>query len=356
MPKYQFSVTNNQTARPHYVSDAWKLVRSDRSWWKEIMFASLAMFVPFIGFLWVDGKFNEYGRAVAWGSNEGFASFKISASDAIKSGFRVWVAVLAYGVLASILLSFLTTMFPFLAILTLPAEFVLATFLGVLSLHVTMRQDISSMFEFTDMVRMINDDYEEFFRYNLVLFGVTLLVSIVVSVVGLVAFFVFMFDVLARHAYAYTLVSEFAVMWKIFLFAVCIVYLALLVFTTLSLTWTVATALWMRQFIAHEDEGCACAETSEEGHACSCASQETAGESCCCAVPADAEQAHKEEVAAEHTATEAVSEAEETSVVVEAAKAETVEAPGEAEQSAIDEVQPKASEEDTKTAESTDAE
>lgn len=343
MPKYQFSVTNNQTARPHYVSDAWKLVRSDRSWWKEIMFASLAMFVPFIGFLWVDGKFNEYGRAVAWGSNEGFASFKISASDAIKSGFRVWVAVLAYGVLASILLSFLTTMFPFLAILTLPAEFVLATFLGVLSLHVTMRQDISSMFEFTDMVRMINDDYEEFFRYNLVLFGVTLLVSIVVSVVGLVAFFVFMFDVLARHAYAYTLVSEFAVMWKTFLFAVCIVYLALLVFTTLSLTWTVATALWMRQFIAHENEN-VCEETSE-------------GESCSCAVPVDTEQsAHQEDAATEYTASEVASEEEETSVVVEAAKAETVEAPGESEQSAIDEVQPKASEENTKTAESTDAE
>ena len=79
-----------------YYSRSWALLTRDKGWWKVLLVAGIASFVPIVGPLGVFGYALEWARLTAWGVDASPKQKDVRVGECIKSGWRGFVACLGW--------------------------------------------------------------------------------------------------------------------------------------------------------------------------------------------------------------------------------------------------------------------
>lgn len=82
--------------REAYYSRSWALLTRDKGWWKVLLVAGIANFVPIVGPLGVFGYALEWARLTAWGVDASPKQKDVRVGECIKSGWRGFVACLGW--------------------------------------------------------------------------------------------------------------------------------------------------------------------------------------------------------------------------------------------------------------------
>ncbi|QUC03470.1 DUF4013 domain-containing protein [Atopobium sp. oral taxon 416] len=86
--------------RDRYITRSWEMLSHDKGWYKPLLVIPLALVVPVVGYLGVQGYRFEWARLTAWGLDTYPKQERVSCGKCIRSGWRVFVAGLGYFLVA----------------------------------------------------------------------------------------------------------------------------------------------------------------------------------------------------------------------------------------------------------------
>lgn len=251
--------------RDRYFSRSWALLTRDKGWIKPVLVMTVALLVPVVGWMGVLGYIYEWARLTAWGVNAAPKQKDVRVGECIKSGARVFVVMLVWGIAMGFVGS-LITLFPLLGGLLSFAWTIFSIFLGVLvgvaALRATIYQKLGAGFRFGAIWEMGTHDVSGVVRIAAI--------SIVAGIVsGIIAFFVVIFLLASALPYliaiynmvmsygdvmSSSMITQYAVQMilqtltgilpALIVLALLMSFLAVLV----SMVWVTAVGLWMRQF------------------------------------------------------------------------------------------------------------
>lgn len=94
-------VTDNELEgfrRDRYFARSWSLLTKDKGWIKPVLLLTLAMLVPFVGWLGLLGYAAEWARLTAWGVNSAPKQKGVRVGECIASGWRIFLVLLVWGI------------------------------------------------------------------------------------------------------------------------------------------------------------------------------------------------------------------------------------------------------------------
>lgn len=251
--------------RDRYFSRSWALLTRDKGWIKPVLVMTVALLVPVVGWMGVLGYIYEWARLTAWGVNAAPKQKDVRVGECIKSGARVFVVMLVWGIAIAFVGSIIM-LFPLLGGLLSFAWSIFSIFLGVFvavaALRATIYQKLGAGFRFATIWEMGTHDVSGVVRIAAI--------SIVAGIVsGIIAFFAVIFllasalpyliaiynmvmsyggmmssDMIARYAVQMILQTLGGILPALVVLSLITSFLTVLV----SMVWVTAIGLWMRQF------------------------------------------------------------------------------------------------------------
>ncbi|MGN0070971.1 MAG: DUF4013 domain-containing protein [Atopobiaceae bacterium] len=236
-----------------YMSRSWRMLTHDKGWYKPLLVLPLAKLVPIAGPLGVWGYQAEWARLTAWGRETYPKQRNVKAGACIKSGWRVFLAMLGYLLIYIVLAAavrpaadgFVGLIWSFLTLLW-------TTIMWVAALRATIYQHVKAGYQLDRIWEMVKHDFGSICEIALILFLGTLLIEgfcvlcaliiFVPSLTELVSLLSYSGSAAAIAVLAAHLLSRFAP-WL-----VLVLYLAAVFATTLQTVAVNALGLWFRQF------------------------------------------------------------------------------------------------------------
>ena len=254
-------------SRGHYFSRSWKMLTSEKGWYKPVLLLALSMFVPIVGMLAAMGYALEWARLTAWNVDSAPKQKGVKVGGCIVSGFRGAVIMLVWAIVWSIASSIVKSAFSGSTVIYELVAFVLAVcallynLVGVAAaLRGAIYTKIGAGLAPVRVWEMLKRDYKGLFSvvgitvcsmfvdFALVFVGV--LIAILINI-GDVAQLLTLF-VQAVDGYTVTSASVIsvtgAIISKCVPVLIIFLYLMFLVSTATTLLTYNAVGLWMRQF------------------------------------------------------------------------------------------------------------
>lgn len=251
--------------RDRYFARSWALLTRDRGWIKPVLVMTVALLVPIVGWLGVLGYIYEWARLTAWGVNAAPKQKGVRVGECIKSGARVFVVLLAWGVVIGLVGSVLDIV-PLIGPLLSFAWTIFSLFLGMLvaaaALRATIYQKLGAGFRIDKLRQMASHDPSGLIRIAAIEVVAYILAGMVMSVVVLVLFasilpeLIYMANSLSAYGYVMSesmqsrLVIQFVlrVLGAIGPTLVILAFVGSLFAVVVLMVCVTAVGLWMRQF------------------------------------------------------------------------------------------------------------
>lgn len=244
--------------REAYYSRSWALLTRDKGWWKVLLVAGIANFVPIVGPLGVFGYALEWARLTAWGVDASPKQKGVRVGECIKSGWRGFVACLGWLAVweaISLVLMRLTHNDDVMNLLVAIASLFVNVILCVVALRAAVYQSFKAGYQANRLWDMLKADFGGIAKITGITTLASLVIGFVLSVVGLVAMMpsvahVIDFAVSAGFSADYrAFVNVLAdVIAGIFPLVMFMAYLASVGQTFVTLIQVTAVGLWMRNF------------------------------------------------------------------------------------------------------------
>lgn len=252
--------------RDRYFARSWALLTRDRGWIKPVLVMTVALLVPIVGLLGVLGYALEWARLTAWNVNAVPKQRGVEIGACIKSGWRGFVVMLVWGIVAGVVVGFVSSV-PLIgslfSLVWLFASFVFIIVTMAAALRATIYQKIGAGLRVPTIWQMVKHDAGGLVRIACIL----LLGGLVMSVVFMIVAAVILAGVLPRlfwfASYFYdtgaivsdsALVGAYALQFLAGLLDslgpafVILLLVTLLLDVILTLVAYTAVGLWMRQF------------------------------------------------------------------------------------------------------------
>ncbi|QOY60666.1 DUF4013 domain-containing protein [Thermophilibacter immobilis] len=141
-------VTENELEgfrRDRYFARSWALLTRDKGWIKPVLLLTLAMLVPFVGWLGLLGYAAEWARLTAWGVNSAPKQKGVRVGECIASGWRVFLVLLVWGIGMGVI-GWIVGTVPLLNDLLSFAWSIFCVFLGLVTIVASLRATIYQKF------------------------------------------------------------------------------------------------------------------------------------------------------------------------------------------------------------------
>lgn len=257
-------------ASPRYFSRSWKMLTSQKGWYKPVLLLALGMFVPLFGLLALMGYGLEWARLTAWNVDSAPKQKGVRVGKCIAAGWRGLVVMLVWNLLWAIIVGLVRMVFSltifnsFVFLLT----YVAGLFVGLIVTAACVRSAIYTKIApglyGARIYEMLKRDYKGLFA----IVGIPFVSALIVTAIALVGLIILIVLCLADLAgvlelvmYADALTSADAAEMLGYLgsmFVKCVPVFLLLAYAenfvvavTTLLEYN-AVGLWMRQFdVAH---------------------------------------------------------------------------------------------------------
>ena len=255
------------TASGHYFSRSWKMLTSEKGWYKPVLLLALSMFVPIVGMLAAMGYALEWARLTAWNVDSAPKQKGVKIGGCIVSGFRGAVIMLVWAIVWSIVSSVVKSAFSGSTVLYELIAFALAIcalLYNLVSVAAALRgaiyTKIGAGLAPVRVWEMLKRDYKGLFSVVGITFCSMLVDFVLVFVGVLIAVLINIGDVAQLltlfvetiDGYSVTSASVISVVGSIVSKCVPVLiiflYLMYLVSTVTTLLTYNAVGLWMRQF------------------------------------------------------------------------------------------------------------
>ncbi len=257
-------------ASPRYFSRSWKMLTSQKGWYKPILLLALGMFVPLFGLLALMGYGLEWARLTAWNVDSAPKQKGVRVGKCIAAGWRGLVVMFVWNFLWAIVVGLIRMVFSLSSLSTLVflVTYVAGLFVGLIVVAACVRSAIYTKITpglyGSRIYEMLKRDYKGLFT----IVGIPFVSSLIVAAVALVGIIILFFICLADIAgmagfimYADALTSADAaemlgylgsMLVKCVPVCLLIAYAENFVVAVTTLLEYNAVGLWMRQFdVAH---------------------------------------------------------------------------------------------------------
>ena len=251
--------------RDRYFARSWALLTRDRGWVKPVLLMTVSLLVPIVGLLGVLGYALEWARLTAWNVNGAPKQKGVDVGGCIKSGWRGFVVMLAWAVIAAVVMAIATEL-PLLgglvAFVWAFASFLYAACTMVAALRATIYQKLGAGFRVSTLWQMIRHDAGGLVRVAAMMLLGGLLMGLVASAVAMVGLagvmprLVVLISYIAEYGYVMSdaMAGALALQFLASLFGalgpalVVIVLVCGFIGVVVMLLGHTAVGLWMRQF------------------------------------------------------------------------------------------------------------
>ena len=244
---------------------SWALLTRDKGWIKPILVLTCALFVPIVGALGVSGYGMEWARLTAWGVDSSPKQKDVRVGECIKSGFRVLVVGLGYGLAAGFVNAILLLIFSnnaFGMLLTTIVSVAASLFGAVASLRATIYQSIGAGYQVNRIWEMIRKEPTGLAKVCLVMLLMGFIVGIAISILFTLALIPMItsmafglqgisgssFRYLSSYEQRYIVGEIFKGLGAAAPFLIVVTFVATFAMVIVTLIGHTALALWMRQF------------------------------------------------------------------------------------------------------------
>lgn len=186
--------------RDRYFARAWALLTRDRGWIKPVLVMTVALLVPFVGWLGVMGYVLEWARLTAWGVNSAPKQRGVAVGSCIASGWRAFVVLLVWGICEGLIASVLAAL-PLVDGLLSFAWTIFGIFLTlvvmVAMLRATIYQKIKAGLRLPTIWKMASHDVAGLMR----ILGILVLGALVIGMVSAIVTVVVLMNILPQLIY-----------------------------------------------------------------------------------------------------------------------------------------------------------
>ena len=241
-----------------YYSRSWALLTRDKGWWKILLVAGIASFVPIVGPLGVFGYALEWARLTAWGVDASPKQKGVRVGECIKSGWRGFVACLGWLIVwevISLCLARLTHNNDVMSLLVAICSLLVNVILCAAALRAAVYQNFKAGYQANRLWDMLKADFGGIAKITGITTLASLVIGFVLSVVGLMVMMpsiarVIGFAVSASsstdyRAFVNVLVDAIAGIFPLVMF---MAYLASVGQAFVTFIEVTAVGLWMRNF------------------------------------------------------------------------------------------------------------
>lgn len=248
-----------------YLSQSWALLTRDKGWYKPVLVLAAASLVPIVGWFGVLGYALEWSRLTAWGVDSSPKQRRVNIGECLGSGFRGFVAMLGYVLVASLVNTFIENIFGenlLVSVVTYSITLTASIVGMIASLRAAIYQKVSAGYRLNRIFDMIERDSQGFMRLMLMMFVLSFGVAFVAGGLLLVtfipmgirlAFGLAGFDVedmnhLDTNSMSYVMQQFFSSIGAIAPLLAVVAYITCVGLIVVELLNRTAVGLWMRQF------------------------------------------------------------------------------------------------------------
>lgn len=257
-------------ANPRYFSRSWKMLTSQKGWYKPVLLLALGMFVPLFGLLALMGYGLEWARLTAWNVDSAPKQKGVRVGKCIAAGWRGLVVMFVWNFLWAIVVGLVRMVFSLSSLSTLVflVTYVAGLFVGLIVVAACVRSAIYTKIApglyGSRIYEMLKRDYKGLFTIVGIPFVSSLIVA-AIALVGIVILFLLCLADIAGMAgfimYADALTSADAAEMLGYLGSMLVKCVPVILLVAYAENFVVAVTtlleynavgLWMRQFdVAH---------------------------------------------------------------------------------------------------------
>lgn len=257
-------------ANPRYFSRSWKMLTSQKGWYKPVLLLALGMFVPLFGLLALMGYGLEWARLTAWNVDSAPKQKGVRVGKCIAAGWRGLVVMFVWNFLWAIVVGLVRMVFSLSSLSTLVflVTYVAGLFVGLIVVAACVRSAIYTKIApglyGSRIYEMLKRDYKGLFTIVGIPF-VSSLIVVAIALVGIVILFLLCLADIAGMAgfimYADALTSADAAEMLGYLGSMLVKCVPVILLVAYAENFVVAVTtlleynavgLWMRQFdVAH---------------------------------------------------------------------------------------------------------
>lgn len=145
---------------------SWDMLTRDRGWFKPVLLLCIATFIPIVGPLFTLGYCLEWARLTAWGIDAAPKQSGIAYGECVKSGFRGFVVIFVYGLVAAFATGIVSFFFGWIPLIEMPLRWlsslvsIAVTIVGyVAAIRATIYQRVGAGFQMDRVWDMVSEDY-----------------------------------------------------------------------------------------------------------------------------------------------------------------------------------------------------
>lgn len=247
-----------------YFSRSWAMLKKQPGWIKPLLVMAIATLVPIAGPLGVNGYVADYGRRVAWGSDEGPKRQGIKVGELIGTGWRVFCASILWILVWSLLtfgISFLFTMAAGRAgsaisnILLYVGSLFVMMIINVAIMRAVIYTKATAGINPSRVFELVGRDPKGLFKIVLIPFVGSLIVFLIMLIMYVIIIVIVFADTAAAAAnvtsmgYSSAMSSYFTgVLIKVIPVALIFGYVGSVFMAAINLLTMSSVGLWLRQF------------------------------------------------------------------------------------------------------------
>lgn len=175
-------------ANPRYFSRSWKMLTSQKGWYKPVLLLALGMFVPLFGLLALMGYGLEWARLTAWNVDSAPKQKGVRVGKCIAAGWRGLVVMFVWNFLWAIVVGLVRMVFSLSSLSTLVflVTYVAGLFVGLIVVAACVRSAIYTKIApglyGSRIYEMLKRDYKGLFT----IVGIPFVSSLIVAAIALV--------------------------------------------------------------------------------------------------------------------------------------------------------------------------